>query len=602
MPVIDRDSCVHFQTGECGLCAEVCQAGAIDYDQPEETLELEVGGVVLTPGFEAFDATRRGEFGFGFARNVLTNVQFERMLSASGPTGGHILRPSDGKPPKRLAFIQCVGSRDSGCDNDYCSSVCCMAATKEAILAKEHEPELDVTIFFLDLRAFGKDFDRYCERAKNQLGVRYVRSFISRTYEMPGTRNLRLVYVDERDEAGRGRVRHGGPLARAGAERVAARAGRAAGRRAEPLGIRRDQRAASAGHVAAGSLRRRRVPGAEGHSRHGDAGQRGRRPGDGAAGPGPGHPRADQDLPAGARHHRRAAADRRVRLPLRQQHRLGGRRRAGRRADAASCPTSSSPSTTSTPAPTTARTRSRTKIAEHRLNRVVVASCTPRTHEPIFRDTLRDAGLEPLPAGDGQHPRPVLVGPLRAIREQATEKAIDLVRMAVGRAARLMPLHGGDRAGEQRRAGRRRRDRRHDRGAGPGRPGLSRSTWSRRQANWAARSASIHRTLDGDDVQAFLAETIERVDAHPQITVHLDSARREGGRPRRRFHLRRSATETGTRTERRARRGRRGHRRHRAASRTATATAETSGSSRSSSCRTAWAADDLEPARRTPPW
>ena len=151
--------------------------------------------MVLTPGFEAFDATRRGEFGFGFAPNVLTNVQFERMLSASGPTQGHVRRPSDGKPPKRLAFIQCVGSRDTGCDNDYCSSVCCMAATKEAILAKEHEPGLDVTIFFLDLRAFGKDFDRYCERAKNQLGVRYVRSFISRTYEMPGTRNLRVVYA-----------------------------------------------------------------------------------------------------------------------------------------------------------------------------------------------------------------------------------------------------------------------------------------------------------------------------------------------------------------------------------------------------------------------
>ncbi len=202
-----------------GCARKVCQAGAIDYDQPEETIELDVGSVVLTPGFEAFDATRRGEFGYGFAPNVLSNVQFERMLSAAGPTQGHVRRPSDGKPPKRLAFIQCVGSRDTGCDNDYCSSVCCMAATKEAILAKEHEPGLDVTIFFLDLRAFGKDFDRYCERAKKQLGVRYVRSFISRTYEMPGTRNLRLVYASPRDEAGRGRVRHGRALAGPGAQR-----------------------------------------------------------------------------------------------------------------------------------------------------------------------------------------------------------------------------------------------------------------------------------------------------------------------------------------------------------------------------------------------
>jgi heterodisulfide reductase subunit A len=207
VPVIDRDNCIHFRSGQCGLCAKVCMAGAIDYDQADEKLELEVGGVVLTPGFEAFDAARRGEFGFGQAPNVLSSVQFERMLSASGPTQGHIRRPADGKAPRRLAFIQCVGSRDHACDNAYCSSICCMAATKEAILAKEHEPGLEVTIFFLDLRAFGKDFDRYCDRAKNQLGVRYVRSFISRVYEMPGTRNLRLVYASFDGEKGSGRVR-----------------------------------------------------------------------------------------------------------------------------------------------------------------------------------------------------------------------------------------------------------------------------------------------------------------------------------------------------------------------------------------------------------
>ncbi len=101
VPVIDRESCIHFRSGSCGLCAKVCQAGAIDYDQAEETMELEVGSVVLTPGFEAFDATRRGEFGFGHAPNVITNVQLERLLSAAGPTGGHVLRPSDGMAPKR---------------------------------------------------------------------------------------------------------------------------------------------------------------------------------------------------------------------------------------------------------------------------------------------------------------------------------------------------------------------------------------------------------------------------------------------------------------------------------------------------------------------
>ena len=298
IPSIDRENCVHFTTGECGLCSRVCQAGAIDYDQPEENVRLEFGAVVLTPGFEAFDARRRGEFGFGFAPNVLTNVQFERLLSASGPTRGHILRPSDGRPPARLAFIQCVGSRDTACDNDYCSSICCMAATKEAILAKEHEPGLDVTIFFLDMRAFGKDFDRYYDRARNRLGVRYLRSFISRTYEMPGTKNLRVVYAspemkpteEEFDMVVLSLGLEPSATLQEQAERMR--------RRAEPLGLCPNRRTSTSGHVPPRGIRGRRIPGAQGHPRHGDAGERRGGPGDGPAGSGAWHAHADQDLSA----------------------------------------------------------------------------------------------------------------------------------------------------------------------------------------------------------------------------------------------------------------------------------------------------------------
>ena len=166
VPAIDRENCVHFKTGECGLCAKVCQAGAIDYDQEGETVTLDVGAVVLTSGFQTFQAARRIDFGSAYDRNVLTNVQYERILSASGPTQGHIRRPSDGTAPRRVAFIQCVGSRDSACGNGYCSSVCCMAATKEAIQTREHERDSEVAMFFMDLRAHGKDFDRYYRRAK----------------------------------------------------------------------------------------------------------------------------------------------------------------------------------------------------------------------------------------------------------------------------------------------------------------------------------------------------------------------------------------------------------------------------------------------------
>ena len=304
VPYIDRDNCVRFKTGECGLCSKVCQAGAIDYDQQVETADLEVGAVVLTPGFEAFDATRRGEFGFGFTPNVLTNVQFERMLSASGPTRGHLIRPSDGKSPRKLAFIQCVGSRDSGCDNDYCSSVCCMAATKEAILAKEHEPGLEVTIFFLDLRAFGKDFDRYCERAQKQLNVRYVRSFISRTYEMPGTKNVRLVYAspgmkqveEEYDLIVLSLGLQPSASLREQAERLGVvlnRWGFAETKELQPLDTSRP------GIFVGGGVLR-----AQGHSRYGYAGQCGGRPSDGSAGFRPRHAGAQEGLPTAARRHR----------------------------------------------------------------------------------------------------------------------------------------------------------------------------------------------------------------------------------------------------------------------------------------------------------
>jgi heterodisulfide reductase subunit A len=200
VPSIDRDNCIHFKTGECGLCAKVCGAGAIDYEQEETSVDIDVGAVLLTPGFKAFEAQRRIEFGSAYDANVITNLQFERILSAAGPTKGHVRRPSDGSTPKQIAFIQCIGSRDALCGNDYCSSVCCMAATKEAILAKQHEPETDVTIYYMDLRAYGKDFDRYFNRAK-ELGISYVRCRPSSVEEVNHSKNLQITYIDEENRS-----------------------------------------------------------------------------------------------------------------------------------------------------------------------------------------------------------------------------------------------------------------------------------------------------------------------------------------------------------------------------------------------------------------
>jgi len=182
---------------ECYQCVEACIAGAISHDMKEEKESIEVGSIIAAPGFEVFDASLRGEYGFGVYENVVTSIQFERILSASGPYFGHVQRLSDGKEPKKIAFIQCVGSRDVNCGNSWCSSVCCMYATKEAIIGKEHAKELEPTIFYMDIRAYGKDFDRFVNRAKDEYGIRYVRSMPSTIKELQQSKNLLLTYVQE---------------------------------------------------------------------------------------------------------------------------------------------------------------------------------------------------------------------------------------------------------------------------------------------------------------------------------------------------------------------------------------------------------------------
>ncbi|MBI4669145.1 MAG: CoB--CoM heterodisulfide reductase iron-sulfur subunit A family protein, partial [Elusimicrobia bacterium] len=205
---IDKENCIFFQTGspvpgtgspvskqgKCKACEKLCKAKAVNFEQKDELITLEVGGVVLATGYDVFDANKAKELGYGRFPNVVTSLEFERILSASGPFLGKVLRPSDKNHPKKVAFIQCVGSRDS--EHNYCSSVCCMYATKEAILAKEHEPGLECTIFYIDLRAFGKGFDAYYERAK-QAGIRYVRARPSSIKQIPDTKNLKIRYFSE---------------------------------------------------------------------------------------------------------------------------------------------------------------------------------------------------------------------------------------------------------------------------------------------------------------------------------------------------------------------------------------------------------------------
>jgi heterodisulfide reductase subunit A len=191
--MIDREKCIG-----CGTCQEICKAKAIEYDLKDSEAKLNVGSIILAPGFEPFDAKLKSEYGYGRFRNVLVSTEFERVLSASGPYGGLVLRPSDGEIPKKIAFIQCVGSRDLQLGNNYCSAACCMYGMKEAVIAKEHTPSpLDATIFYMDMRAYGKEFDAYYERAQGEWGIRFVRSRVAAVVEDPLTRNLHVHYVED---------------------------------------------------------------------------------------------------------------------------------------------------------------------------------------------------------------------------------------------------------------------------------------------------------------------------------------------------------------------------------------------------------------------
>ncbi len=190
--VIDPKTCTR-----CGECVKVCSPGAIDLDMKEKREAIEVGSILLGFGFEPFWAQRKGEYGFGRYENVLTSIQFERMLSTSSPSQGFPVRISDGKRMEKIAFIQCVGSRDPSCGQDHCSTICCMYATKQAMIAKDRSPGLGVTFFYMDIRPMGKDYERYYEKAKNEYGIGYKRCAISTVKELPGTKNLRITYVKE---------------------------------------------------------------------------------------------------------------------------------------------------------------------------------------------------------------------------------------------------------------------------------------------------------------------------------------------------------------------------------------------------------------------
>jgi heterodisulfide reductase subunit A len=433
---IDQDHCVHLKYNVCGICKEVCQAKAIDYEQKEENIELNVGAIILSPGFEVFDAKAKQEFGYGRFPNVVNALEFERILSASGPFSGHVLRPSDKTAPKRIAFIQCVGSRDH--ERDYCSSICCMYATKEAIIAKEHAGgDLECDIFFIDMRAFSKGFEEYYERAK-ELGVNYIRCRPASIEEKPETRNLAIQYLVENEK--KVSREYDMVVLSAGVQ-----APREADRISKIFGIDLNEY-----HFCETSTFRPAESNREGIY---------------VAGPFT----EPKDIPETVMQASSAASralsllnDVRESLIVQKEFppernvtsedpRIGvfvchcGSNIAGVVnvpevvEYAKTLPNVIYAGNNLYTCSNDTQEKIKEKIEEHHLNRVVVASCTPRTHEPLFRNTLREAGLNRY-LFEMANIRDQCSWVHMHEPEKATLKSKDLVRMAIAKARLLEPL------------------------------------------------------------------------------------------------------------------------------------------------------------------
>ena len=505
---------------ECNRCVETCQQHAIDHAMKERMVTLDVGAVILTPGFREFDAKRKGEFGYGRYPNVVTSVQFERMLSAAGPFEGHVIRLSDGRKAQRIAWIQCVGSRDSACGNDYCSSICCMMATKQAMVAGDHVEGLDATIFYMDIRAHGKDFDQYYERARAQKNIHYVKSIPSRIIQVPGSKDVRVQFLDGNSQ-----------LQQQDFDLIVLSVGmeppNSMAKCAASLGIKvNDFGFCLTDRLAPLSTSRPGVFVGGAFQEPKDIPETVTQASAAAS--------MAMEMLAPARNTlitkksyptEHDVTDEPARLGVFICHcgmNIGSVVDVERVAKSvASQPDVVLATHTMFTCSDTSLSNIKDMIREHRLNRIVVASCTPRTHEPLFRETLREAGLNPN-LFEMANIRDQCSWVHSAAPQSATEKAVELVNMAIARARTLSSLEGGTLQVDQT-------------GLVIG-GGLSGMTAALALANQGfpvhlveqanrlgGTLHEIHSTFEHADLALFANGLIQQVGNHPNIKLYLET-------------------------------------------------------------------------------
>jgi heterodisulfide reductase subunit A len=435
--VVDPDYCLFLNRQECKQCTRTCEAEAINFDQEPEVITYEVGALILAPGFSTFDPRRAPAYHYADSPNIVSGKEFERICCASGPFTGSICRPSDLKKPDKIAIIQCVGSRDKGLGNPYCSSVCCKYAVKDAIVALEHEPDLDITIFFMDMRMYGKGFETLYERARAE-GVKFVRSRISEIKEDPETKDLTVNYVTEdgtlRKDTFNLVMLANGLEAPSGTRALVLATGIRFNRYGfcdaslfSPLDTSRE------GIFVAGAFQGpKSIPDSVTQA-------------SGAAA-------AVAELLASARGtlasektypDERSDPDILPKIGVFICH-------CGKNIGGVVNVQDVKKYTETLPGVRIVETNLYScsqdtqaligeTIVKHNLNRIVVAACTPRTHEPLFQDTLKGAGLNKCLV-EMVNIRDQCSWVHMHEKEAATEKAKDLVRMAVAKAREIQPL------------------------------------------------------------------------------------------------------------------------------------------------------------------
>jgi len=516
---------------ECGICSEcyqcvsACLAGAVDHTQQGREYTLEVGSIVLAPGFTPFDPTSFDTYNYAKHPNVVTSMEFERILSASGPYEGHLVRPSDHKEPRKIAWLQCVGSRDiNRCDHAYCSAVCCMYAIKEAVIAKEHSKEdLDAAIFFMDMRTYGKDFEKYYWRAEQEAGVRFIRSRIHSVFPQEDG-SLQINYATE-----------AGEMKRETFDMVVLSVGLSPNKDvvelAERLGIQlNEHKYAETGTFEPVSTNREGVYLC-------------------------GVFQGPKDIPASVMEASAAAAasgrilaesrgtmTRTKDLPPEkdfsaQEPRVGvfvcncGINIGGIadvpavREYARTLPNVVHVEDNLFTCSQDTQDKMKEVIQEMGINRVVVASCSPRTHEPLFQETIRDAGLNKY-LFEMANIRDQNTWVHMNEPEKATAKAKDLVRMAVAKAALIEPLNqfalpvthavlvvGGGVAGLES-------------ALGVAEQGYQ-AYLVEKTDTLGGVARKLRATWKGEDIPSYVEKLVERVQKHPRIKIFMNSTVQE---------------------------------------------------------------------------